>query len=245
MPPILGSTHPSLVPFSSIPAVTYAVGDIHGRADLLKELLFMILTHRKQIHGSAKIVFLGDYVDRGPDEARVIDILRSKKLRKDFDEVVILKGNHELMLIDELTSYMADKTKISEGKFSVAKLYTRDYDAFTISLRTLRDFLEKMPLFHSDGIRLFTHAGVGPTSEIGSWSADDLLWYCGPVQDLTGRLVVHGHTIVWDGPVANRSAVNVDTGAFMSGRLTVAIFEGSSRQPTFLSTMPTDSPTTL
>ena len=223
-----------------IPAVTYAIGDIHGRSDLLKTLLGMILDHRRKIEGTAKIVFLGDYVDRGPDPKGVFEILRSKQLRKDFDEVIVLKGNHELMLIEKIDlyeDYLRENVPagvLRERFHNIEKVSDR-------SFRVLKSYLRKLPSYHSDGIRLFTHAGIAPGLEIDSLSEEALLWYRGPVQDKHGRFVVHGHTSVLRKPKVTKHAVNIDTMAYGSSQLTCAVFKGKSRKPTFLWTPPDES----
>ena len=226
-------------PAASIPAVTYAIGDIHGRSDLLKTLLGMILEHRSKTEGTAKIVFLGDYVDRGPNPKGVFEILRSKQLRKDFDEVIVLKGNHELMLIEDVDLY---EEYLREGApiDMLQERFHRIKRSSNLSPRALRSYLRKMPSYHSDGIRLFTHAGIAPGVEIETLPDEVLLWYRGPVWDIHGRFVVHGHTPVLRKPKVTKYAVNIDTMAFGSSQLTCAVFKEKSRKPTFLWTTPNE-----
>jgi len=234
----MGATSSSSIG-QAIPAITYAIGDIHGCSDLLETLLGMILDHRKKIKGTAKIVFLGDYIDRGPNPKGVFRILRSKQIRKDFNEVIILKGNHELMLLEEIDLY---EEYLSEG-IPIKTLRERFYKiekASDMSRRALKSYLRKMPSYHSDGIRLFTHAGIAPGIEIDALSEEKLLWYRGPVHDKHGRFVVHGHTAVLRKPMVTKHAVNIDTTAYGSNQLTCAVFNGKSRKPTFLSTPPNE-----
>ena len=101
---LLSSSSPALV--GLLPAVTYAVGDIHGRLDLLRTLLGQIVRHRKEIEGTAKLIFIGDYIDRGSDSKGVVDLLRSGELNHNFDEVIALKGNHEWILWEILRNGM-------------------------------------------------------------------------------------------------------------------------------------------
>jgi serine/threonine protein phosphatase 1 len=226
-------------PAATIPSVTYAVGDIHGCSDLLKTLLAMIMDHRAKIEGTAKIVFLGDYVDRGPDAKGVLEILWSKQLRRDFNEVIVLKGNHELMLIEEIDQYEASRHENVADRI-LARRLQRIAKISDLNHRTLRNYLRKLPSYHSDGTRLFTHAGIAPGMTIEALSEQDLLWYRGPVEDIEGRLVVHGHTPVLGEPQVTKHAVNIDTMAYGSSQLTCAVFKGKSRKATFLWTPPNE-----
>ncbi len=220
-----------------LPAVTYAVGDIHGCNDLLQTLLETIVEHRKTIEGKAKIIFLGDYIDRGPDAKEVLVTLWSRKLRRQFDEVIVLKGNHEAILLESVERYERDKRDGVDLEL-LEERYRDTEKVYGMTRQTLRGFLKRLPIYHSDGIRLFTHAGIAPGIEIDSVSEEELLWYRGPVRDVKGRLVVHGHTPVLRKPKVTKYAVNIDTLAYGSSQLTCAVFIGKSRKPTFLWTQP-------
>ena len=226
---------------TAMPAVTYAVGDIHGRSDLFTLLLGQILEHRQQIHGSAKLILLGDYVDRGPKKGQrdLIRLLRSGKLQQDFDQVILLKGNHEAMLIEAIDGYQ-EGLRCETPVMQLRHRYGNAEGIFEIRRSELKQFLKGLPLYHSDGIRLFTHAGLAADDDIDALTEEYLLWYRGPVQDKTGRLVVHGHTPVLREPVVTPYAINIDTAAWATEQLTCAVFLGESRTPDFLST-PADS----
>ncbi len=218
-------------------AVTYAVGDIHGRCDLFTLLLEQIREHRQQIQGSAKLVLLGDYVDRGPKKGQrdLIRLLRSGKLQQEFDEVVILKGNHEAMLIEAIEGFQ-EGLRCEIPVMQLRHRYGNAEGVFEIRRSELKQFLKCLSLYHSDGIRLFTHAGLAADDDIEVLTEEYLLWYRGPVQDKTGRLVVHGHTPVLREPVVTPYAINIDTAAWATDQLTCAIFWGESKTPAFIST---------
>jgi len=222
---------------ASIPAVTYAIGDIHGRFDLLTLLLDQILGHRRQVQGTAKLILLGDYVDRGPKKGQrdVIRLLRSGKLQQDFDEVILLKGNHDATLIEAIEGFQ-EGLRCEIPLPRLRNQYGNVERVFEIKRIELKQFLKGLPLYHSDGVRLFTHAGLAAGDAIETLSEKDLLWYRGPVQDKLGRFVVHGHTPVVREPEVTEYAANIDTGAYATDQLTCAIFLGKSRQPIFLST---------
>ncbi|SDU28995.1 serine/threonine protein phosphatase 1 [Verrucomicrobium sp. GAS474] len=221
----------------SIPAVTYAVGDIHGRLDLLTALLGVIVSHRHTIKGASKLIFLGDYIDRGADSKGVVDLMRSGKLATDFDEVIILKGNHEWILWEILRNGKeAESWLYRNGGVATLKSYglaPEERDQFPDD--HLR-FLNGLPLYHSDGVRLFTHAGPPNDAKIEAIPEKELLRFRGRVQDVDGRLVVHGHNYVLRKPLVTQNAINIDTAAHETDQLTCAVFLDDSREATFIAT---------
>ena len=218
-------------------SVTYAIGDIHGRNDLLSSLLDRIVDHRRTIDGPAKIVFLGDYIDRGPDVKGVLQTLLHSDYKALFDSWILLKGNHELDLQEVLSAELVGLPPDASSRDCLR--WNSDYETreaeYGMPIPELLAFLQNLPLYHADGVRLFTHAGVGRGLPVEQYGDEELLWYMGKVEDSQGRLVVHGH-ISGNRPVVTEHEVNIDTSAWMSGRLTCAIFLGDSRKPTFIET---------
>jgi serine/threonine protein phosphatase 1 len=214
----------------------YAVGDIHGRADLLADLLRRIEDDAAARAAAQKtLVFVGDYVDRGPDSRGVVDILLTG-LPEGF-QVHFLKGNHEALLLDFLadprrldhwlmngggatmTSYGVDIAQLEN--MGAAPEAWRDALASLLPDDHLR-FFERLTLQVSVGDYLFVHAGVRPGVPLDAQSDTDLMWIRGEFLEHTepfGKVVVHGHTPVRE-PEVRPNRIAIDTGAVFSGRLT-------------------------
>lgn len=218
----------------------YAVGDIHGRADLLNALLERIDNH---LAGSPvehpTHVFLGDYIDRGPASCEVIGRLIE---RQRTHEIVCLKGNHEAFMLE----FLADPgvlddwrhsgglpTLMSYGLVPPGRAEADGRRKLVAALKqalpeTHRDFLAGLRTNFVCGDYFFVHAGVRPNVRLADQKEEDLLW----IRDefLTsrndfGKIVVHGHTPVQE-PDIRKNRINIDTGAFASGKLTCLVLEG-------------------
>ena len=226
----------------------YAIGDIHGRLDLLDALACEVKADLE--HGLSKdavSIFLGDYIDRGPDSAGVVERL----MIGDFPtRIVALRGNHEA----ELLRFLEDDTILEEwrrfGGLETLTSYGVDVEAVlrgqgyktaqaalkrNLPLNHLK-FLERTPLSCEVGDYFFCHAGVRPNVPLDRQDERDLLWIR---EEFTnhrnpfGKIIVHGHTPTPEPEIlANR--IGVDTGAYATGRLTCLILEGQDRR--FIST---------
>ena len=224
----------------------YAIGDIHGRADLLTRLHTLI---RDDAAGAASmrklLVYLGDYVDRGEESRRVIDMLLDRKL-PGF-EAVHLCGNHEEMMLAFLDDVTVAMAWMSNGGAETMYSYgVRFGDAVTSEERFVdmqrdfraafparhRDFLSALPAWHAEGDYLFVHAGILPGVPLEQQSREDLLWIRDAFLSSTtdhGRCVVHGHSIVLEAEMrSNRIAI--DTGAYYTNRLTCLVLEGDGQR---------------
>jgi serine/threonine protein phosphatase 1 len=222
----------------------YAIGDIHGRADLLDRLLAMIDADDAG-RGAARttLVFLGDLADRGPDSRGVVERLMA--LRASSRDCVFLMGNHEELLI-----------RVWQGERASAGTFNRaggretlmsygvsgdDYDHWDlggVTEATARvvpaghiAFLKSFRDWHAMGDYLFVHAGIRPGVDIEDQDTTDLRWIRSDFtrsQEDHGRMVIHGHTITRD--IDERpNRIGIDTGAFASGRLTAIGLEGTAR----------------
>ncbi|WP_213287210.1 metallophosphoesterase family protein [Bradyrhizobium sp. sGM-13] len=220
----------------------YAVGDIHGRSDLLESLLAAIDADCKERPVPRPIaVFVGDYIDRGPDSRNVLDLL----LRwQQSHEAIFLRGNHETFLprfitdprsLDEWRQYGGLETLLSYG---LRPSINPDRDEQTtlatefaeVVPREHLDFLQSLDLTFSCGDFLFVHAGVRPGVPIHEQTEDDLLWIRDDFlnwEQPFERLVVHGHTPV-DEPDLRLNRINIDTGAYATGRLTCVVIENTA-----------------
>jgi serine/threonine protein phosphatase 1 len=229
----------------------YAVGDIHGRLDLLTALTVTIVADaREGAPSRRRIVYLGDYVDRGLWSREVIDHLLAGPL-PEFEAIHLL-GNHESMMREFLDDTGVGPTWMMNGGDRTLSSYGVAADdalwaprsafehlqaAFRARLpRAHRKFLESLRLMHIEGDYAFVHAGVRPGVALDRQVEEDLIWIREPflssIEDF-GKIVVHGHTIA-PRPDMQPNRIGIDTGAYSSNRLTCLVLEGDKRR--FLST---------
>jgi serine/threonine protein phosphatase 1 len=223
----------------------YAIGDIHGRFDLLWALYARIAAEMTGSPPRRSVeIFLGDYIDRGPQSADVVEWLVSETPAA--DERICLRGNHEDMLLSVLDGAAAmphwlsnggSETLLSydvvpplefreramlEARASFLSIFPRSHRNFMLSLSQLAEF----------GSYLFVHAGIRPGVPLEDQDPHDLVWIREPflTSDADfGRIVVHGHTPARE-PEIRRNRINIDTGAVFSGRLTCIVLEEGTRR---------------
>jgi serine/threonine protein phosphatase 1 len=218
----------------------YAIGDVHGRADLLSTL-FAAIDADLVAHPAPRTlhVFLGDYIDRGPDSRQVIDLVIA---RGRGHETVLLKGNHEtypaLFLndpsvlgewrllggIETLMSYGLKPSRGADGQEqrTLAKRF-----ATALPSGHAR-FLSELKTSFCCGDFFFVHAGVKPGVPLERQREEDMLWIREDFllhEEDFGKLIVHGHTPVRD-PDFRDNRINIDTGAYATGKLTCLIIDG-------------------
>ncbi|MFC3713262.1 metallophosphoesterase family protein [Sphingoaurantiacus capsulatus] len=232
----------------SVPGGTriYAVGDIHGRLDLLSALVKRIEADRAGFGGAVEVVLLGDYIDRGPRSADVLDWLAAGL--PDWATWTLLRGNHEQAMLDSIDGtggqprldawleYGGRETLRSYGVSArvalgndrapiVAEMHARVPAAHLALMRA-------MPLSRRIGDYLFVHAGIRPGVPMEQQEDRDLMWIRGEFLDCKddhGCIVVHGHSITRD--VTERpNRIGIDTGAYATGRLTALVLEGDTRR---------------
>ncbi len=222
----------------------YAIGDIHGRADLLLELHQMILEDVKGYGGQKQILYLGDYIDRGLQSKQVIETLLETPL-PGFD-AVFLKGNHEQAMLDFIEFPEATAGWLTFGGRETLASYginvaymprMKDICNLAAELDDIlpddhRAFLEDGLLSWRAGDYYFVHAGVRPGVALEDQHFEDQLWIRDDFIDSRadhGAVVVHGHTISPE-PVVRENRIGLDTGAFHSGVLTALVLEGAGRR---------------
>ena len=203
--------------------VTYAIGDIHGCLEQLLRLL-----DRCAQHGGdqpARYVFVGDYIDRGPDSCGVVALL-SDLQHKMPGSVICLRGNHEQLLLRALREEEAVLEWFRNGGgptlASYGVLRAEELPAKHLA------WIASLPTCFDDGLRYFVHAGVNPGRPLDQQNENDQLWIREPFlfdERDYGRLIVHGHTPIEAGmPDLRAHRLNLDTGAVYGGPLTAAIF---------------------
>jgi calcineurin-like phosphoesterase family protein len=218
----------------------YAVGDIHGRADLLQDM-FAAIDHHLAHAGPARSlhVFLGDYVDRGPCSRQTIDLLIDRSRHHD---VIFLKGNHEAFLLEVLenpdrleawTEYGGMQTLMSYGITPSLRRNREERLRLVEALAAAmpsehRQFLSQLRTSFTCGDFFFVHAGVRPGIPLRRQREADLLWIRDEFLRSERRLakfIVHGHTPVLK-PDIRSNRINIDTGAYATGVLTLLLIEG-------------------
>jgi serine/threonine protein phosphatase 1 len=218
----------------------YAIGDVHGCSSLLERLLDLIQSHVAAFPSRRPIlVFLGDYIDRGPASCQVIDRLI---LLQNHQEVIFLKGNHESYLIESLKNptmlprwfqYGGLETLQSYGLAPRSHFDLKEQESVASALSLAlnrhghREFFDHLKISFVCEDFYFVHAGVRPGIPLDQQSEEDLLWIRDEFlhhKGEHGKIVVHGHTPVPEAEVCT-NRINIDTGAYATGRLTCLIIE--------------------
>ncbi len=207
-------------------SLTYAIPDIHGRLDLLEQALSRILEHAG--NRTARVVTLGDYVDRGPNARGVIEFL----MQWSFPnlQLVALKGNHEVMMWEACNNLVEAEWWIKNGGSMTLASYGEIVPG--VLLRDVipqhhLEWIAKLPAYFADPKRVFVHAGLDPRLPLNQQSERALLWRRYPKDSKSGhgsRHVVHGHHAEAGGPIVSPGRTNLDTMAWKTGRLVVGVF---------------------
>ena len=220
----------------------YAIGDIHGRLDLLERIIRKIDDSLiRSPAENAFEIYLGDYIDRGPHSRQVLNrlILRGAARR-----AIFLKGNHEAYL----TQFLQDPATLREWRhfggletlmsYGLKPSLTADASEECELVRALeaalpkshREFLGKLRLSTDCGDFFFVHAGVRPRVPLNAQCEADLLWIRDDFllfEEDFGKIIVHGHTPVRE-PDVRSNRINIDTGAYATGRLSCIMIEQDS-----------------
>jgi len=230
---------------ATFPGAIYAIGDVHGRLDLLLGLEEKIAAHASTIKGEAWVVLLGDFMDRGPSSAQVLDHLLAEPpsgVRR-----ICLGGNHEEAMLDALDDPAAfslwfgvggAETLASYG-LSPSRIETRAWATVKAMLdayipQSHRAFLAGLPVLLEVPGFVFVHAGLRPGIPLAGQTDRDLRWIASGLEDEDRDFaVVHGHTIVPDVLIGKRR-IAVDTGAYETGRLSAVCLTGPDASVTVI-----------
>lgn len=207
---------------------TIVIGDIHGCYNELKDLLLTLEMEGVYNKNTDKLIFLGDYIDRGKDSRLVVEFVRS--LQKNNDNVIALKGNHEDMLLDYYKG--VDDCWTFNGCEETIESYRGYNEQFHDDVKWMRD----LPLYHKDKHFVYVHAGIDVDKPLGQQNKHTLLW----VREAFiynakkyHKKVVFGHTPTLslnktDKPVYTFAGnIAIDTGCVFGGSLTALIIENS------------------
>jgi len=223
----------------------YAIGDIHGRYDLLTELLDRVGEHSAALPPSQSlhIVFLGDIIDRGPQSAQALELIFD--LQSKSDNVILLLGNHEEAMlhaldgsVDSLRGWMGVGGDATVRSFGLEP-WRRDEDPVGY-LRRLRGviprewvgWLKRLPLSARSGDYFFCHAGVRPGVSLRRQLRQDLLWIREDFLDdpaYHGAIIVHGHSVEQAVSIRH-NRIGIDTGAYHTGVLTALYLEDTRQE---------------
>ena len=238
---LMGSNSPATAPRGHR---AYAIGDIHGRLDLLEDLLTSIESdNAARPKARTTIVFLGDLIDRGPQSAEVVERLRI--YRPAFARTTFLMGNHEEVLlrilageVEFLPNWMAFGGAECAASYGIdpgeLRSASRKHALELLRRNVPREHVKFLSSFAdtaSFGGYLFVHAGIRPGVPLANQTAEDLRWIRMPfLADDTdhGRVVVHGHTISEEIDLQD-NRIGIDTGAYRTGVLTALGLEGTDR----------------
>ncbi len=227
---------------------TYAIGDIHGRFDLLKDLVEIIIEDAKDLEIRPRIIFLGDYIDRGAWSKETIEYLiylKKNYVQMGFSEAVFLLGNHEQVFLQFLNNVDDGQKWGDFGGFATAASYgieapfpQKDADKwekfrenFVKELpKTHRAFLGSLIPYRIFGSYLFVHAGVYPKIPIEEQTETDLLWIRDKFLHFkwpSKYIVVHGHSKSLEVEI-HPWRIGIDTGAYATGNLTaLKLYKGN------------------
>ena len=213
--------------------LTYAIGDVHGRLDLLQHALEAIVHHGDG--RPSRTIMLGDYVDRGPDSRGVLELL----MELDPATVTCLRGNHEAMMVDCVRS--GNLAAIGRWFASGGDMTMASYGCVVTAFPNMRkipkahvDWLSTRPLIARDQHRVYVHAGLLPGRPVEHQDQEACLWIRNRFLEADAREfdahVVHGHTPQWQGkpepmkPELLGHRTNLDTGAYFTDVLTIGVF---------------------
>lgn len=226
----------------------YAIGDIHGHAKMLDKMhqeiaMDLLDAGDAQIH----IIYMGDYVDRGPDSKGVIDRLIERRDMPDSVQRTFLLGNHEQGMIDFMENYHGSNGSIwlDWGGIETLASYGIEFEG-GVPLpaereASSREIRHVIPPEHLEFLKtcvcaveiddfFFAHAGVNPQRSLGRQAIEDLYFIREPFlswPEPLSHMIVHGHTKTEGEPEVLHHRINVDTGAYETGVLTAAVIEGN------------------
>jgi serine/threonine protein phosphatase 1 len=237
-----GTAASDFIPRAPAGEVVYAIGDVHGRADLLRQLLGLIEADQATSGKPMRLVTLGDYIDRGPASREVIDILIALSAQGG-ERMIALKGNHEDALLNFLDDPAAGAPWTMQGGSETLRAYRVDTpregqgphawiaarDAFARAMPPAHlELLRRLKLSATAGDYVFVHAGLRPGVALAQQDAHDLLWIRRAFLDAPAwserHVVVHGHTPARE-PSRGPGRIGIDTGAYATGVLTALRLE--------------------
>ncbi|MER9335800.1 metallophosphoesterase [Mesorhizobium sp. M0293] len=228
---------------------TYAIGDVHGRADLLESLLAAIAGDADASGAEPRVLFLGDIVDRGPCSREAMDLVCDTLAR--WPRSRLIRGNHDAYFLDFMTADQVDEDRFGRWVRRIGGYQTMESYGL-LSAGSIRDAADRFRADHASHLQAlkdaspivvddrfaYVHAGIDPTRSIGDQAPKDLMMIRDRFLDHEGQLshiIVHGHTPTSDSmPDSRPCRIAIDTGAYASGRLTCLAISADERNLHFL-----------
>jgi serine/threonine protein phosphatase 1 len=222
----------------------YAIGDVHGRYDLLRPLMDKLEEHNNALPPveTMHIVFLGDLIDRGSQSSDVMRYVHDMERR--FEQIIVLLGNHEEMMVraldgeaTTLRAWLRAGGRATLRSFGIEMEPDEEADRLIARAnaaipREWMEWLRQRPLTARSGDYFFCHAGIRPGRALNRQSREDLLWIRDQfLEDDTmhGAVIVHGHSVANEVEMrANR--IGIDTGAYRTDTLTALYLDGTQRE---------------
>jgi len=201
-------------------AEIYAIGDIHGNLDLLERLLEKLQPDLSR----DQLVFMGDYIDRGPRSQGVVDYVRRLQNLASPDHIICLKGNHETMFLNFMQGRDLELFLFNGGLSTLRDYWGDDWEDQEELVLPLdhRQFFEELRLYYETEAYIFVHGGLKPGVPLAEQGEEDLLWIRGDfiasMEDF-GKKVIFGHT-PFQRPLVMPNKIGIDTGAAYGNRLT-------------------------
>lgn len=196
----------------------YAIPDLHGRYDILRECVSAIEKHSAN-EDDTRVITLGDYVDRGPDSKKIIEYLMNRG-----ENWTCLKGNHEDIMLQAVANFrLKEEWWFPNGGMATMISYGGD-DPDPEHLAWVKD----LPLYYETPKHVFVHAGIPDDRPLEDQNHERLMWMLYGKTDHGGwrdRHVVHGHHIHEDGPLEYNRRTALDTGSFYTNRQVIGVFD--------------------
>lgn len=223
---------------------TYAFGDLHGRFDLLCRAIDLIEADAGDEGGT--LICTGDFVDRGPQSRNIIDLFMAGPQRANW-RWIVLQGNHEAMMLECLANTAILKWWIGNGGGETLRSYGYEQGDALHPLKIPSehiDWLNHLPIAHEDAHRIFVHAGVPYDQPVNLAKPETLQWMLyssddieGPadvredLRHVSGKHIVHGHHQSATHPLRLPHRTNIDSFAWATGRLAIAVFNDTQPGP--------------
>ena len=223
----------------------YCIGDVHGRHDLLSEIIDQIKNDINGYSGKILMVFLGDYIDRGMHSKEVIDFLIKNSIAG--VEYIFLRGNHEQTMLDFLLMDSVGRSWINYGGLATLASYgvkvngiPGDAEGYVRIQQDLKArlpdkhlaFIESTQFYYEFGSYFFVHAGVYPRLPLSKQLPEDMLWIRDEFLSSRKRfekIIVHGHTVVEQAEILPHR-IGIDTGAYTTGILTCLVLQNDQQR---------------